>query len=545
MAAPAANASPISSAGRAPRGLPLPVDDAVTAAAVLEGHIDRPLRPGPGYWLAGADGGVFAYGRAHFSGSAAGAGLQASLSGIAATPSGQGYWMAGRDGGVFAFGDAPFFGGVAGQLGAGRVVAIAGTPSGKGYWLAGSDGGVFAFGDAPFMGGLAGTALNEPITSIASTPSGQGYWLVARDGGVFSFGDAGFFGGAAGTLLNRGVVGITGTPSGQGYWLAGGDGGVFSFGDAGFFGSAIGANPAAPIVGIAPTVSGKGYWLAGSDGGVFAFGDAGYYGGPMEDGVRSRIVGIASGVGTDVRTQATAVSGTFGWDVSWPQCGTRLPDGGYSYAIIGVTDGHQFDTNPCLESEFRWANRHGSLASVYINVNWPSRADEPHLAARMADKCPPTDLPCQAYWWGWRGSEYAMQAAAKNHVSTPMWWLDIETMNRWHTDPRINAFVIKGAKESLEASGLRVGIYSTAYQWKLIAGDYAPGVPNWVATMAPAHEAPRYCQMDKSFGGGTPWIVQYPNVLDGNFLCEAGRGEILKAFRQPPPPAVPEFPAGD
>ena len=540
MAAPAATATPIS--GGKPHGVGFPIDDAVTAAAVLEGKVDRPLRPGPAYWLAGADGGVFSYGRAHFAGSAAGSGLRSPVAGIASTPSGQGYWMAGRDGGVFAFGDAQFHGGVAGQLNGSSVVAVAGTPSGHGYWLAGSDGGVFAFGDAQFKGGVAGASLNQPIASIAPTPSGEGYWLVAKDGGVFAFGDAGYFGGAAGTSLNRGVVGITSTPSGQGYWLAGADGGIFAYGDAAYFGSAIGANPTAPIVGIARTVSGQGYWLAGQDGGVFAFGDAGYYGGPVEDGVRSRIAGIAAGVGNDVRTQPTAVAGTFGWDVSWPQCGTRLPDGGYAYAIIGVTDGHQFDPNPCLAEQFRWANRHGSLASVYINVNWPSRADEPGLPARMADKCPPADLPCQAYWWGYRGSEYAISVAAKNHVSTPMWWLDVETTNRWHTDPRINAFVIKGAKEALEANGLRVGIYSTSYQWRLIAGDYAPGVPNWVATMAPAAEAPRYCQMDNSFGGGVPWIVQYPNVLDGNYLCEPGRAELLKAFRQPPPPAVPEFP---
>jgi len=540
MAAPAA-ATPVS--GRAPRH-PLPVGTGVlepVLAADVD-TLDRPLRPGPAYWVVGADGGVFAYGRARFAGSAGGAPLRRPIAGMAATPTGHGYWLAGRDGGVFAFGDAPFLGGVATQPLTSSTIAITPTPSGQGYWLAGSDGGVFAFGDAVFAGGLAGSPLNQPIVSIAATRTGRGYWLVARDGGVFAFGDAEYFGGAAGTPLNRGVVAVTAAPSGRGYWLTGADGGVFAFGDAGWFGSAIGANPSAPVVGMAATSSGRGYWLVGSDGGVFAYGDAGYYGAPAEDGVSGRTVAVAAGVGTDVRAQHPHQPGTFGWDVSWPQCGRALPAGGYSYAIIGVTEGHQFDTNPCLGAQFRWANRGGSLASVYVNVNWPSRAAEPGLAAMMADRCGPFDLQCQAYWWGWRGSEYAMKAAADNHVSTPMWWLDVETTNRWHHDPGINALVIQGAKESLEKAGIRVGIYSTSYQWRVIAGSYAPGVPNWVATMAPAHEAPRYCEPDKSFGGGTPWMVQYPNVLDGNYLCPAGQGEIGNWFRRPAPPPVPEFP---
>jgi hypothetical protein len=544
-------AAPVSAApsvAKVPRGFnpPQPTSETVDGAGAVAGAgaADRPLRPGPGYWLAGADGGVFAYGRAHFAGAAAAQPLRSGISGMAATPSGQGYWLVARDGGVFAFGDAPFLGAPAGSRPLNSsTVAVASSPSGQGYWIGGSDGGVFAYGDAPFLGGLASAPLNQPIVSMAATPTGQGYWLVARDGGVFAFGDAPFLGGAAGAALNRGVVSIAATPSGHGYWLTGADGGVFAYGDAGYFGSALGANPAAPIVGLAPTRSGTGYWVAGADGGVFAFGDAGYYGAASEDGTNARVVAVAAGIGSDVRTQARALSGTFGWDVSWPQCGSKLPAGGYAYAIVGVTHGHQFSENPCLASEYRWALRHGSVASLYVNVNWPSRAEEPELAARMADVCGAHDLPCQLYWWGRRGSEHALAAANAHHISAPMWWLDVETTNRWSPDPALNTVIVKGARDGMELAHVRVGVYSSPYQWQMITGDYAPGLPTWVAGPMDAAGAQASCAEDRSFGGGAPWLVQFPNGLDGNILCEAGVHGLLGSFRTPPPPAVPEFPA--
>ncbi|MGH9182007.1 MAG: LVIVD repeat-containing protein, partial [Acidimicrobiales bacterium] len=94
----------------------------------------------------------------------------------AAAP-GEGYWLAAADGGVFALGNAPFMGSAAGLRLTRPVVSMAPTPSGRGYWLVASDGGVFAFGDARFAGSTGGRALNAPIVSLVPTPTGQGYWL--------------------------------------------------------------------------------------------------------------------------------------------------------------------------------------------------------------------------------------------------------------------------------------------------------------------------------------------------------------------------------
>ena len=530
-------------AGVVPLAVNVGVPGGVGPAADPAAAEDAPLRPGPAYWLAGADGGVFAFGRAAFAGAASDTALGQPVAGIANTPTGDGYWLAGRDGGVFAFGDAPYLGGVSAVALNNPVIDIAANRTGQGYWLAGSDGGVFAFGDAPWLGGIAGTELSAPVTAIVATPTGQGYWLTARDGGVFAFGDAQWLGGAVGIDLTKPVVDMAPTPSGLGYWLVASDGGVFAFGDAGFSGSALGMATNRAVVGIAPTPSGRGYWLAAGDGGVFAFGDAGFYGSVADARLAHPVVGIASGIGEAIPGPGGHLMSTFGWDVSWPQCGRPLPGGQHGYAVIGVTDGHLWDINPCLAQQHRWSTRGGALGGLYVNVNWPSVAAEPGIAAQMAGTCAHDDGACQMYQWGRRGVSHAVAAAAALHVSAPMWWLDVETANRWSADKALNAQIIRGAIDALKDHGIAVGIYSTWYQWGRIAGEFAPGLPNWVAGPNNVDEAAEACRVGPSFGGGVPWMVQYPyQGFDGNLMCDAGVAAALRSFTVPPPPPVPELP---
>jgi hypothetical protein len=220
---------------------------------------------GKGYWLLGADGGVFTYGDAHFFGSEAASGVAAPFVGIAPTLDGHGYWIASDFGNVYSFGDAPTAG-PSGVFPTAPVVGIA-AASTRGYWLAAADGGVFSFGDARYYGSLGTHRLNAPVVGIVPTADRHGYWLVAADGGVFSFGDARYYGSLGTHRLNAPVVGMASTADRHGYWLVAADGGVFGFGDARFYGS-LGATPpprTTPVVGMAAQPNGAGYWLTTTD----------------------------------------------------------------------------------------------------------------------------------------------------------------------------------------------------------------------------------------------------------------------------------------
>jgi hypothetical protein len=90
---------------------------------------------GKGYWLVAADGGVFDFGDASFYGSTYSYGitglggshpLNAPIVGMAATPGGNGYWLVGADGGVFDFGTASFLGSEGGKSLPAPIVGIGG-----------------------------------------------------------------------------------------------------------------------------------------------------------------------------------------------------------------------------------------------------------------------------------------------------------------------------------------------------------------------------------------------------------------------------------
>jgi hypothetical protein len=196
--------------------------------------------------------------------------ISAPIVGVAATPDGLGYWEAGSDGNVYAFGDATNYGSLAGTLLNRPIVGIAATPDGKGYWLLGADGGIFTFGDAQFFGSTGDLVLNQPVVGIASSPDGQGYWLVASDGGIFTFGDAHFYGSTGALVLQKPVVGMAVDRATGGYWLVASDGGVFSF-NAPFHGSTGNVTLAEPIVGMEAATDGSGYRIVASDGGIFDF----------------------------------------------------------------------------------------------------------------------------------------------------------------------------------------------------------------------------------------------------------------------------------
>ena len=233
-----------------------------------------------GYWIAGANAQVFAFGDAQIYAQRGSALIRGQIEDAAAHPLGKGYWLLGRDGGVYPYGDATDLG--QGAFKEQNAVAIGPTPTGNGYLIASSAGEIRAFGDAVARGSVDGKAKRK-IADMATTPTGAGYWLVDVTGEVLPFGDARAFGSAA--VKGDEVVAIAATPKGDGYWLATSKGDVFAFGAA----------PALPaltdkskkIVDMTPTSTGKGYWLVDREGLVFAFGDAIHYGELAKKDLRS------------------------------------------------------------------------------------------------------------------------------------------------------------------------------------------------------------------------------------------------------------------
>jgi hypothetical protein len=177
------------------------------ATAPLSLRVVPGATPAGGYWEVAGDGGIFAFGRAHFFGSTGGMHLNAPVVGLAATPDDGGYWEVAADGGIFAFGDARYFGSMGGFRINAPVVGLSATADGGGYWLVGSDGGVYAFGDARFLGSTAASQARVPVVGLVAPPAGTGYWVFGSTGTVFGFGGLGTFGSLSGTRLNAPVVG--------------------------------------------------------------------------------------------------------------------------------------------------------------------------------------------------------------------------------------------------------------------------------------------------------------------------------------------------
>ena len=454
-----------------------------------------------GYWLVASDGGVFTFGAVAYRGSTGGMRLNRPIVGMASTPSGLGYWLVASDGGIFAFGDADFDGSTGGMRLNSPIVAMTRTPSGNGYWLVASDGGVFSFGDAQYFGSTGNLRLTAPVIGMAATPSGGGYWLFASDGGVFAFGDAVFAGSLGGQHLNQPVVGGAATTTGSGYWMVAADGGVFAFGDAQYFGSTGGQRLNKPVVAMATSPTDGGYWLVASDGGIFTFGDAHFRGSAGSIRLNKPIVSMATGPSSDPYEP-----GSTGFDISWPQCGGSYPAADHPVAIVGVNDGRAMTDNPCFGSEWAWA---GNRPSVYLNTNAPP-------ADYSAPGC--TTTSCTGHAYGVAAAAYAMQAVKANSALPIMWWLDVETKNTWPQDPAANTAVIQGFVDELSSAGLTVGVYSTPYQWGVITGGAAFGLPLWEAG-APQNDPGSYCT-GHPFAGGRAWLAQtVAGGFDNDIAC--------------------------
>jgi hypothetical protein len=225
-----------------------------------------------------------------------------------------------------------------------------------------------------------------------------------------------------------------------------------------------------------------------------------------------------------------AASLAYGYDASWPQCGTALPSaseyGGapYSFAILGVTHTIAFTKNQCLADQYQVASSRAQSIAFYVDVHSPSGASANAGATGPGGTCATSDALCLSYNYGYNTAadsyETARQAVGDDVVASATWWLDVETGKPWSKNSAANAQVLQGAIDFFHGKGSIVGAYSLLWMWNQIAGsDFRPGIPAWITpTRSPADVA-KLCA-STSFTGGPIVVVQQPGgTLDRDYTC--------------------------
>jgi hypothetical protein len=245
-----------------------------------------------------------------------------------------------------------------------------------------------------------------------------------------------------------------------------------------------------------------------------------------------------------------------GIDVSWPQCGKKLPTD-QEFAIVGVNGGLATTTNPCLKDQLIWGNKSGAGTSqeklqLYVNTanpgglnteSWPqSNIDTAgNTTNNPRGVCDGNDTLACAWQYGWNRAEedvrlrFTPAVAATNlsnkSASYYKWWLDVETENTWKLgnttfDNESNVAVLEGMTSYFNSINARVALYSTGAQWKQIVGDAVKdnsnliGLDNWRPGGASLATAKQACTADPLTTGGKVVLTQFVSKgLDYNYSC--------------------------
>lgn len=246
---------------------------------------------------------------------------------------------------------------------------------------------------------------------------------------------------------------------------------------------------------------------------------------------------------------STGTKTALGIDISWPQCGKRVPTS-QAFGIVGVNGGLATTTNDCLKDQLMWASKSVGGASqdkvqLYVNTanpgglgtaSWPttSTVENPYGSCDGSDS-----LAC-AWQYGWNRAVEDVQdrflpaAAAVGIDTSPAsykWWLDVETQNTWKTggttfDSQSNVAVLEGMTAKFIAVGARVGLYSTAVQWNEIVGNAASStsnlnsLDNWRPGGASQNTAKQACSAAPLTAGGKVVLTQFVSKnIDYDLAC--------------------------
>ncbi|HVV25744.1 MAG TPA: hypothetical protein VHC21_01810 [Candidatus Saccharimonadales bacterium] len=224
-----------------------------------------------------------------------------------------------------------------------------------------------------------------------------------------------------------------------------------------------------------------------------------------------------------------------GNDVSWPQCSKSLPKG-QLFGIVGVNDGLANTTNPCFATELAWANASvggtgQDKAAVYVNTADPGTgvADWPTSGSSTKyGSCTGGNTTACAYQYGWNmATADAQTRIGTNNPANFKWWLDVETDNSWETGSTgitNNVADLEGMTDYFQSVGGRVGLYSTASQWKAIAGTVSTtsslhGLDSWLPGYSKLTAAKNACSVAGLTGGKTTVTQYVSKQLDYDYSC--------------------------
>src|SRR3990167_2274321 len=213
-----------------------------------------------------------------------------------------------------------------------------------------------------------------------------------------------------------------------------------------------------------------------------------------------------------------------GNDISWPQCGRKLPSS-QAFGIVGVNGGLANTDNPCG-----------------LNTpSWPSDNIDPlgNTAPNPYGTCDHGDTLACAWQYGWNRAledvhfrfKPAAQAAGFSYSpSSYRWWLDVETENTWKTDTfgqQSNVADLEGMVAYFNSVGAsQIGFYSTGYQWGQVVGSAVTqssnlnGLKSWLAGAKTQNGAKNNCSKPPLTTGGQVTLTQFVSgSYDYDYSC--------------------------
>jgi hypothetical protein len=245
---------------------------------------------------------------------------------------------------------------------------------------------------------------------------------------------------------------------------------------------------------------------------------------------------------------ASAAPAAGGFDISYPQCGTAFP-AAQAWGVVGVNGGLATTANSCLAAQLSWAAQStGTVAAqpkaqLYLNTanpgeirtqvtTWPKTGATPYGA------CTGGNTTACSWEYGWERAQNsvtsiftpaAVGAKVDANPADYTWWLDVETSNTWQSGSSAalgrNRAALEGMTSYLTGRGGKVGLYSTATQWKAIAGSVGTGsalrpLNSWLAGAASLSGARSSCTKPPLVAGGAVLMTQYVSGgLDRDVSC--------------------------